>query len=187
MVTRPAGSAEVPPPELVVAGKVTTVHGVKGWVKIHSFTEPESNLFDYQPWWMKLPDGWKKIEVDQYRAVTRGFIAHIAGLDDRDEARLYCQREIRVSPDAFPPAGEGETYWHDLLGLEVVTRIDEAFSLLGTVADFMETVMVVRPSPASIDRQERLLPYTGDCVLDVDLAAGRILVDWDPAFESGDG
>jgi len=177
-----------PPDDLLVAGKITTVHGVKGWVKIHSFTVPEENIFEYQPWWMKFPDGWRRIEIDDCRVVTKGFIAHIVGLDDRDEARLYCQREINVSASEFPPADDGEFYWHQLQGLTVISRFDGQEFCLGVVDGLLETgandVMVVKASPGSVDGVERLIPYVEQFVLDVQPEKGVVFVEWDPEFET---
>jgi 16S rRNA processing protein RimM len=186
-VARPSSSQQ-PPEQGVVGGKVTTVHGVRGWLKIHSFTIPEGNIFDYQPWWIEMPDGWTTVEIDSFQPVAKGFIAHIKGLDDRDEARKYCQREIYVSTEAFPPAEEGEYYWHQLEGLQVVSVFDGNERVLGTLSGFLETgandVMQVSPSADSIDDVERLLPYIDQVIVEVDLASGVIRVDWDPEFET---
>ena len=174
--------------ELVVAGKFTTVHGVKGWLKVHSYTVPEENIFTYQPWWMQFPDGWKQLEVDHYQSINKGFIAHLKGLDDRDEARTYCQRDILVPADAFPPPGEGEIYWHQLQGLKVVTVYEGRDLFLGTVSGMLETgandVIVVQPQADSHDAIERLIPYVDPFVVEVDLEAGVLTVDWDPEFET---
>lgn len=182
----PAG--EGPPESRVTAGKITTVHGVKGWVKIHSYTAPEESIFAYQPWWMKYPSGWKKLEIDQYRTIDKGFIAHILGIDDREDARLYCQREIEVSTEGFPAPDENEVYWHQLRGLRVVSRFDGVERLLGVVDGFMETgandVLIVAPTQGSIDTRERLIPYVADYVGEPDFEAGLLVVDWDPDFET---
>lgn len=178
---------QAPPDKLVVAGKVTTVHGVRGWIKIHSYTVPESNIFDYQPWWMKFTDGWKVLEFDEYRTVNKGYIAHIHGVDDREAARVYCQREIHVSPDNFPPAAEDEFYWHELEGMQVVSLWQGKSVVLGQVDGFLETgandVMIVKGAAGSIDKRERLIPYDETYVLDVDGEAGVIQVNWDPDFD----
>jgi len=176
------------PDDLVVVGRITTVHGVQGWVKIHSFTEPESNIFDYQPWWLaKVGGGSEQIAIDQYRSTPKGFLAHIVGLDDRDLARLYCQRDIQVSVSSFPAAAPDEFYWHQLKGLRVVTSQDGKDVILGTVTDFLETgandVMVVKGDEHSLDRVERLIPYVDLYIEEVDLSAGIIRVDWDPSFD----
>ncbi len=181
--SRPSAGDTEAPADPVVVGKVTTVHGVRGWVKVHSYTAPEANIFDYQPWWMKMPRGWLRLEVDDFRPVNKGFIAHFRGLDDRDEARAYCQREILVAADAMPEPDEGEVYWHQLLESRVVSRYQQQETELGTLKGFLETgandVMVVKDG-----RRERLIPWIADVILEVDLDRGTVLVDWDPDFES---
>jgi len=176
------------PDDLVVVGRITTVHGVQGWVKVHSFTEPEGNIFDYKPWWLaRVGGGAELVEVDQFRATPKGFLAHIVGLDDRDRARLFCQRDIQVSVSSFPAAAPDEFYWHQLMGLRVITSVAGQDVVLGAVTDFLETgandVMVVKGDEQSLDRIERLIPYVDLYIEEVDLAAGIIRVDWDPTFE----
>ena len=171
----------------MVVGRITTVHGVQGWVKVHSFTDPESNIFDYLPWWMDLPGGRNKAEIDQFRATAKGFIAHIVGLDDRDQARLYCQRDILASSAMFPEAAPGEYYWHQLEGMKVVSTHGGRELLLGTVDGFFDTgasdVMVVKGDAASHDRLERLIPFVEDYIVEVETVARVIRVDWDPDFD----
>jgi len=48
-----------------IVGRIAGVFGIKGWVKITSFTEPSENLFDYSPWRVKMREGWQEIKVDQ--------------------------------------------------------------------------------------------------------------------------
>jgi len=86
----------VDPIDPVVVGRITAVHGVKGWVKIHSFTEPGGNIFDYQPWWLKIAGHWQKLKVTEQRSTAKGLMVHLAEIDDRDQARAYCQRDIYV-------------------------------------------------------------------------------------------
>ncbi len=189
MVAGPTASrSEESPGDLVTVGKITTVHGVRGWVKIHSYTDPESNIMDYQPWWLAMPGGLAKVEVDQFRTAAKGFLAHLAGVDDREEARAFCQREIQVPASLFPVAEAGEYYWHQLQGMRVVSVFQGEEASLGVVSGFMETgandVMVVTGDNASRDRLERLIPFVDDFIVEVDTKAGLIRVDWDPDFDT---
>jgi 16S rRNA processing protein RimM len=181
-------SAGVVPVEPVVVGRITAVHGVKGWVKLYSFTEPAENIFQYPPWWLKTADGWREIELDQFRSTSKGLLAHIAGIDDRDIARKFCQRDIAVEKSLFPALEQGEYYWHQLEGLRVISSSGPANQNvdLGIVTGLMETgsndVLMVKGDSESLDQSERLIPYTKQFVLQVDLDVGVIKVDWDPAF-----
>ncbi len=172
---------------LVNVGRITAVYGIKGWVKVHSYTEPQENLFEYHPWFLKTKHGVKQIEIDEARPHGDAFVAHIVGVDDRDLAAQYTAADIAVERDILPELDEGEYYWSQLEGLVVFTRIGGQRQRLGKVSKLFETgandVLVVVGDAASIDQRERLIPYVpGQFVLEIDLEAGEILVDWDPDF-----
>ena len=175
---------------LVDLGRITTVFGVKGWVKVQSYTEPRENLLQYKTWWLKTRHGVKSIEVDQGR--THGshgqvLVVHIKGVDDCDLAREYCQVSVAVELDQLPELDDSEYYWHQLEGLQVVSDYDGQRYEFGRVKGLLETgandVLVVSACEGSIDDRERLVPYVPEqFVKSIDLQAGLIVVDWDPAF-----
>lgn len=172
---------------LVNVGRITAVYGVKGWVKVHSYTEPQENLFEYHPWFLKTKHGVKKIEIDEARPHGDAFVAHIVGVDDRDLALQYTAADIAIERDLLPELDEGEYYWSQLEGLVVLTEFDGKRQRLGVVSKIMETgandVLVVAADAESIDKRERLIPYVPEqFVLSVDLNSGEMLVDWDPEF-----
>ncbi|WP_097461007.1 ribosome maturation factor RimM [Mangrovitalea sediminis] len=168
-----------------VFGRVTSVFGVKGWVKIYSYTDPMENLLEYKRWELRFPDGRRQqVKVIEGRRHGPGLVARLAEVDDRDKARLLCGAEIVVPISSLPPLPEGEYYWHQLEGLSVETLGGQR---LGVVDHLMETgsndVLVVRGDAGSIDDRERLIPYLpSDVVKAVDLAAGKLVVDWDAEF-----
>ncbi|HQQ63651.1 MAG TPA: ribosome maturation factor RimM [Pseudomonadales bacterium] len=173
-----------------VVGKLTAVYGVKGWVKVHSFTDPMENIFSYTPWFLVGADESNtgtQVIVDDHRVHGKGLVAHIKGVDDRDAAALFCQQMIAVDIGELPVLPEGEYYWQELTGLQVFSRYGAGERvLLGKVSALMETgandVLVVSPCEKSVDQRERLLPYVDAYVLEVDLDTGTMLVDWDPEF-----
>lgn len=159
-------------------GRITGLFGVRGWVKVFSHTEPRENVLGYQPWSLDIAGAPQEFCVVEGRPHGKGIVAQLAGIDDRDAAAALIGKDIMVERALLGPAGEGEYYYADLEGLEVVTLDGVA---LGQIASLFETgantVMVVR------GERERLLPFTqGDVVRDVDVAAGRVTVDWDPDF-----
>lgn len=173
---------------LVNVGRITAVYGVKGWVKVHSYTDPQENLFEYHPWFLKTKHGVKKIEVDDARPHGDAFVAHIVGIDDRDLAAQYTAADIAIERELLPDLEAGEYYWSQLEGLVVFTQFEGGGrQRLGVISKIMETgandVLVVAADAESIDKRERLIPYVPEqFVLSVDLEAGEILVDWDPEF-----
>ncbi len=174
---------------LVTVGEVTSVYGVKGWVKIRSFTAPSDNIFSYSPWLLKTQHGVKEIEIDEYRLQGKGIVAHIVGVDDRELAQTYCQLQIAVRRDQLPALESNEFYWHQLIGLSVKTVFQGGDQQLGKVVRLLETgandVLVVKGDPAAgdIDAKERLIPYVPEqFVLSIDLEQNVMTVDWDPEF-----
>ncbi len=165
---------EEPP---VVVGRVAGVFGVKGWVRVFSYTDPPENILGYEPWLVGASAG-ALYRVTNGSAHGRGVIAHLAGIDDRDVARGLIGSLIRVPRTRFGKVGPDQFYWSDLLGLEVVNLTGNG---LGRVEDVLETgandVLVLQG-----DRR-RLLPFVmGSVIKIVDLEAGRITVDWDADF-----
>lgn len=170
----------------LVVGKITTVYGVKGWVKVHSFTQPADNIFDYRPWWINTAQGWRELQIDQHRLHQHSFVVHVKGIDDRDAARLLCQLDIAVEKSQLHGLEDGEYYWHQLIGLGVVSHYQGKEYRLGSVKEMLETgandVFVVQGDSDSIDTQERLIPYVDQFVTKIDLQAQKVVVDWDPEF-----
>ena len=170
----------------LTAGKITGVYGVKGWVKIHSYTEPEENLFAFGAWQLRRRGSLEPVEFDEWKRHGKGMIAHIAGVDDRTLAESFKGLNIVVEAEGLPSLEEGDFYWHQLQGLQVWGREPESGSdrvLLGTVNYLIDTgandVLVVKASEGSIDDRERLIPYLpGDVVSRVSLEEALIEVDW---------
>ena len=162
----------------VVLGRVSGLFGVRGWVKLHSFTRPPENLLEYREFALGAGASGPPLCLEEGRRHGKTLIARFAGIDDRDAAAALVGRELSVDRAALPETGGDEYYWADLIGLEVRNR-DGA--VLGRVEKLLATgandVLVVRGD------RERLVPFVqGQFVLDVDLDGGRITVDWDPEF-----
>lgn len=167
----------------VVMGRVGAPFGIKGWVKVHSFAEPPENLLDYLEFEVETPTGLQTLIFDEIKAQGKGFVGLIKGCEVREQTGAYTGCELLVSKALLPDLDEG-FYWHELEGLRVVTVAGE---VLGSVHHLMETgandVLVVRGDEHSVDREERLLPWIPEqVVVDVDLEAGIIKVDWDKDY-----
>lgn len=168
---------------MLVVGKITGCYGIKGWVKIHSYTEPPENFLGFGHWMLQRRGAVEPIEFDSGRRQGRGLVAHIAGVDDRTLAEAYKGLEVAVAGDSLPQLEEGDYYWRQLQGLQVWCTEGENRVLLGTVDYLIETgandVLVVKASEDSIDERERLIPYLpGDVVTRVDLDEAIIEVEW---------
>ena len=174
--------------QVVVIGRITAVYGVKGWVKIHSFTQPAENFINYQDYYLERAGQWQALDLEQIKRHHKGLVGHIKGIDDRDQAKAYCQRDIAVPVTELASLEEGQFYWHQLEGLTVLAMSGDGRDIVLGVVDYLiETgandVLVVKSNNESIDGKERLIPYLeGQVVKEVDLDTGIIRVDWDPEF-----
>jgi 16S rRNA processing protein RimM len=164
--------------EMIILGRISGLFGVKGWVKIYSHTSPREGILRYKTWYLKRDGDWDAARLEQGHTQGKGVVAKLEGLDERDQAALLIGADIAVRREQLPKLKPDEYYWSDLEGLRVVNLegVD-----LGVVSHLFETgandVLVVK------GERERLIPYTRDlAVKEVDLQAGRILVDWDPDF-----
>jgi 16S rRNA processing protein RimM len=171
--------------KIITLGKVGAVYGIKGWLKIHSFTDIPEAIFDYTPWSLNLGGKTQSVEVTEWRKHNNGLIAKVAGVEDRDQAQNLVSYEITVKPEELPELPEGDFYWKDLMGMQVIT--DKGYDL-GVVSDIMETgandVMVVKANRNDgFGKKERLIPYLLEqVVLSVNPKNKQIEVDWDPGF-----
>ena len=162
--------------KIVPLGHISGVHGVKGWVKIHSLTDPREAIFEYQPW--LLGDAQEEVRFSQGKKHGSRLIALFEDTNDREAAENLVNRKIAVYRDQLPETDTGEFYWTDLVGLDVKLENGTA---LGKIDRLMATgandVMVVKGD------RERLIPFVKDqYVVKVDLESGEVVVDWDPDF-----
>lgn len=167
-----------------VVGRITSVFGVKGWVKVYSYTEPMDGILDYPGWLVTIDNRPRELELAEGKRHGPGLVVRFAGVTDRETAQHYCGTDIRVPLASLPPLPEGEYYWYQLEGLRVETSEGV---VLGHIRRLMETgandVLVVQPGQDSVDQRERLIPYLPEQVVqNVNLAAGSIVVDWNPEF-----
>lgn len=160
----------------VALGFISTVHGIKGWVKVHSWTRPMEAILDYRPW--LLGEQQKPVNIVDGRRQGKGLVALLPQIENREQALSLVGQQISVKRDQLPATGKDEYYWSDLEGLEVHTLSGE---ILGRVERLMETgandVLVIR------GEREHLVPFVlGQYVIHIDLIRGRLDVDWDPDF-----
>ncbi len=176
------------PDNLVLLGRIGAVYGIKGWVKIQSYTEPKEGILSYPLWWIRSGNqAWQPVKLVDGRVHGKGLVASLEGCNDRNRAQSYCGAEIAVDKDLLPVLDEDDYYWHQLEGLKVVAVSGGNPVLLGRVDHIMATgandVLVVRACEGSVDQRERLIPYLQQRVVKrIDLEVGEIQVDWDPEF-----
>ena len=163
---------------LILLGQISGVFGVKGWLKVFSYTNPRSQIITYKRWYLGAnKQNMMRLEAGQ--AHKQGVIAKLTGIDDRDQAMDLLEQEIWVDQDVLPKLPQGEYYWYQLIGCQV---IDSNNRILGQVSDLMETgandVLIVTAQQDS--KQEYLIPYIWQQVIQsIDLDRRQIRVEWD--------
>lgn len=170
----------------VLLGKITGVFGVRGWVRLYSYTDPREAILAYRGCLARRDGAWTAIEWQEGKRHGKSVVAKLKGVDDREAASGWIGTEIAIPRQQLPEADAGHYYWSDLDGLTVVASDGRE---LGKVTHLLETgahdVLVIRKvnGPAAGEKngeQELLIPFVMDrYILDVDLAAGRIRVDWE--------
>ena len=162
----------------ISVGKISGVFGIKGWVKVFSFTDPRENILTYSPWLLKKNDETKTIAIVDGQLQGKTIVAQLAGIDNRNQAESLMGWDIFINSEQLPKTAKDEYYWSDLIGLTVETIDGVQF---GVVDSLLETgandVLIVQ------GERERVIPFLqGQTIISVDLDAGKITVDWDPEF-----
>lgn len=158
-------------------GRIVAPYGIKGWIKVQPFTESPHGLLQYAAWQVGREGAWQERVVESAKPHGASVVAKFPGIENREGAAALQGQRIAVSREGFPAPAAGEFYWADLIGLRVVNA---AGVMLGTVSRLFETgandVMVVKGD------RERLLPFIGPVIRQVDLSSGVIQVDWEADY-----
>lgn len=168
----------------VTLGRLAGVFGVKGWLRVASYTRPADNILHYARWWIGDDDSGYESHVVDHRVHSNGIVVQLADssgqpIEDRNVASALVGREVSVSRDQLPALEEGCFYWADLIGLRV---IGEADAPLGTVTDVFsngaQDVLTI-----SDGERTRMIPFVrGPIVTEVSLEARLIRCQWSPEW-----
>lgn len=167
----------------VELGKLVGVWGVKGWVKIHSYTRNRADISQYKTWYLQKPrsnDEPTPISVLSCREQGQGMVAQLDGVSDRDVAMSMSGNIIFVKQSDLPQLPSGEFYWQQLIGLEVSNED----GLIGTIDSILETgandVFVCKSSEKGA--VDILIPYIDEVIKEVNIEEGTMTVEWDPSY-----
>jgi len=164
---------------LVVVARIVGIYGVRGWVRVESYTAPPENVLNYRRWHLRRGGGWEPVELLEGQPHGKGLVVRLQNLTDREQARTFIGTDIAVPRSELPPLEEGEVYWADLQGLRVETVRGQSLGVVDYLfATGANDVLVARDG-----KRERLIPFVRDQVVTrIDLDAGVVVVDWDPEF-----
>jgi len=160
--------------EKIVMGKILGPHGIKGWIKIHPFTEKKDSLIDHKILMASKDEKlWQSFEVESMDVGDKFILAKFKGVDDRNTAEKLNKFFIGLDKSSLPKLDENNYYWHELIGLDVKNNEGMHF---GKVDSLIETgandVLVV------LGDKEYLIPYIKQVILEVNLETNMIRVDW---------
>lgn len=156
---------------IITIGRIGAPYGVKGWLKLHSFTDPLDNILEYT-WLVQHQGSWQELEVVAAKPYRDGFIALFANYQDRDLAAKLTNADIGVVRTDLAEPSDNEYYWCDLIGLEVY---DSTGKKLGVVqrlfATKVDDMLVFK------GEHEYCVPFLLDkTILRVDLANKQIII-----------
>lgn len=164
----------------VIVGRFGRPQGLKGLIRVISFTEPESAILDYQSWHVLQKKTWIPVKRVHSEIQNRAIMVRVDGYLQREELAVLTNAEIGVLREQLPVlSNEGEYYWHDLLHMQVRNQEGQ---LLGNVTQIMPTgandVLVVEG-----DNKRHLIPYILKIyIISVDLPQKQMIVNWDEQF-----
>jgi 16S rRNA processing protein RimM len=166
---------------MVVMGRIVGPFGVLGWIKALAFTEYVDGLLDYPVWWLGEGDGkWRQVKVSECRVHAKMLTAAIDQCSDRTAALRLKGLQIAIPRNqlpSLPKNGQDGYYWSDLISLEVINLQGEC---LGRVIGLLETGAndVLQVQDEKEGSTERLIPFTAQVIMKVDLTDCRLTVDW---------
>ncbi|MEM6666277.1 MAG: ribosome maturation factor RimM [Pseudomonadota bacterium] len=160
--------------DLIVVGAIVGAHGVRGDVKVKSFTAVPEDLFDYGP--LLGADGAVLIEPVKHRAAKAVFIVTSKTKRQKEEWDALKGTQLHVTRDVLPPTEDDEVYIEELLGLSAVDADGAALGQVKAVQNFGagDLLEIAPPAGKSI-----FIPFTEEDVPEIDLEAGKLVVnDW---------
>jgi 16S rRNA processing protein RimM len=163
-------------------GRIVGPYGVRGWVKVVAWSEDPETLLRHSVWWLRGPGEagpWREAKVAEARGHGSGVVAGLQGVSTREAAFALRGTEIGLPRALLAAPAEGEYYWSDLEGLEVVNRAGVA---LGRVEQVMASG--AHPILRVVDAcgAERLIPFVGAYIDRIDVTGGIIEADWQPEY-----
>ncbi len=165
----------------ICIARIGAAHGVRGAVKLWTFTEDPLAVKTYGP--LVTKDGARQFEVTQAREAKGHLVATLKGIATRDDAERLNGIELYIPREKLPATGEGEYYHADLIGLAAVNAADEPLGHVIAIHNFGagDIIEIAPPRGAAM-----LLPFTNAVVPTVDLEAGRVVVELPAEIEGDD-
>ena len=160
-------------PDLVCLGQIGAAHGLRGEVRLHSFTADPAAIATYGP--LETEDG-RVFEIESLRPAKDHFVARFSGIADRNAAERLAKTKLYVPRERLPKPAEPDEFYHaDLIGLAVVDRAGQILGTVIAVHNFGAGDLIELRLDAS--NKTELVPFDDTTVPEIDLAAGRLVVE----------
>lgn len=172
-------------PEHLVVGHVAKAHGTKGELFVMPLTDSPDEVFAEGASLLlgnadgELDDESTEVVIEESRPFKRGELLKLAGIEDRTAAELLAGRYLLAPTAALVPPAEGELYYHQLLGMQVVTTDGER---VGRVREVFEAQPADLLEVKADDGRLHLIPFAERIVRSVDVAAGRLVIEPPPGL-----
>ncbi|MDH2382749.1 ribosome maturation factor RimM [Bradyrhizobium sp. CER78] len=165
----------------VCVARIGAAHGVRGAVRLWTFTEDPLAVKDYGP--LMTKDGTRQFEVTHAREAKDHLVVTLKGVATRDDAERLNGLELYVPRDRLPDTDDGEYYHADLIGLAAVTTAEQPLGKVIAIHNFGagDIIEIAPPQGATM-----LLPFTNAVVPTVDLAGGRVVIDLPQEIDGDD-
>ena len=161
--------------DFIVIGRITSTHGVKGWVSVESYSSNIEDIFSYKLF-LQTDGKFKSIEVSDYRLMPKKIIVKLKSIDSIDSAQPFLDCKIYTKNSQLSKLEENEYYWSDLIGCSVYSNEKH---LLGKVTNifrnFSSDILVIENSE---NKKEILIPFINHFLSEVNLREKTIRVDW---------
>ena len=156
----------------VCVARIGAAHGVRGAVKLWTFTEDPLAVQSYGP--LMTKDGARQFEIAGVRAAKDHLVATFKGIATRNDAEKLNGIELYVPREKFPATDEGEYYHADLIGLAAVNAADEPLGRVVAIHNFGAGDIIETAPPKGATM---LLPFTNAVVPTVDIESGRVVIE----------
>ena len=160
----------------IYLGKITGVHGIKGWLKIQSFSSPLENILNYPSWIINNQGEEDFYSIEQGRKQNNKIVVKLENIDDRNTAKSLINSKIQILRSDLPKLSNENYYWSDLVGLSVLNSEEK---VIGKIESLIETgandVMVINTA-----KDERVLvPFVmHEIIKEVNLELNYVRIDW---------
>src|ERR1700704_6047816 len=169
------------PPSRICVARIGAAHGVRGAVKLWTFTEDPLAVQRYGP--LTTKDGARQFEVTHAREAKGHLVATLKGIATREDAERLNGVELYIAREKLPATNDDEYYHADLIGLEAVNAANEPVGRVIAIHNFGagDIIEIAPPHGATM-----LLPFTNAVVPAVDLAGGRVVIELPSEIDGDD-